>query len=100
MTTIFFSRLGLEHEEAEGRDGEEREEERGEQGDDVGEGQGQEHLALDALEGDDRDEGQGDDELAEDARLADFQHGLEDGRELAAALPRPRPGGAGRFRPG
>ena len=92
--------LGLEEQETEGRDDDERKDERGEQGDDVGEGQRQEHLALDALQGDDRDEGQGDDQLAEDARLADFQHGLEDGRQLGRPGPPPRRGGAGRFRPG
>jgi hypothetical protein len=75
--------LGLENEITEGRDGEEREDERGEEGDDVGEGQRQEHFALDPLQGDDRDEGEGDDKFAEDGRLAHFENRLEDDRQFA-----------------
>ena len=55
MTMIRFLLLAFEDEIAERRNGEEREDERSEQGDDVGEGQGQEHLALDPLQGDDRE---------------------------------------------
>src|SRR4030042_3815690 len=54
----------------------------------MGEGEGEEHLALDPLKGDERDESQGDDGLAENARLADLENAPGGGGELARGRPR------------
>ena len=83
----FLVGVGLEQEIAECRNGHDRQQQGSDERDDVGKGQGQEHLALDPLEGDDRDKGQGDDELAEYGWLAHLEHGFQDRCELALAGP-------------